>query len=257
MDRLPFEQQFLLVVEALAFIGLCVRMAWTGLYRTYPYFFAYLSLGLIQMGAASFFSLRSHLYMRVWMVSEALAMSAYALVVLETYSIILRGLAGLASVARRFLKFALGVAAMASLLLLGFEVPPTQVPYYFLACERVIISSLLLLVLFSLGFLAYYPVPLNRNAVYYSIGFAVYLLVKTAALFISNLRYYVWYRGINSSILAACCACLLMWLFVLNRSGEQMTVSVGHRWGPEDEERILSRLRTINDRLLKTAKHLD
>jgi len=254
MDRPPFEQELLLYVEAIAYLGLCVRLLWTRLYRTYPYFFSYLVLSLIQLLAVAFLPLHSVSYLRVWMVSEALTISAYAMVVLETYGIVLSGLAGIASIARGFLKIALGVAASASLLLLGFEATPAQLPGYFTACERVIVSSLLLLVLFSLGFLAYYPVPLHRNALYYSVGFAVYLLTKTATLFAGNLRYYWWYRQVSTSLLAVCCACLLFWLFTLSRKGEQVIVSAGHRWSPEDEQRVLSSLRSINDELLGSQR---
>jgi len=250
MDRPPFEQELLLYVEAFAYLGLCVRLLWTRLYRTYPYFFSYLALSLIQILAVGFLPLHSMSYLKVWMISEALTISAYAMMVLETYGIVLGGLPGIASVARGFLKIALGVAASASLLLLVFEATPAQVSEYFTTCERVIVFSLLLLVLFSLGFLAYYPVPINRNALYYSVGFAVYLFAKTISVLIGNLRYFWWYREATTGFLAVCCACLLFWLFTLNQKGEQIAASLGHHWSPEEEKRILSGLRSINDQLL-------
>lgn len=254
MDRPPFEQELLLYLEAIAYLGLCVRLLSTRLYRTYPYFFSYLVLGLAQMLAVPFLPLHSLSYLRVWMLSEALTTCAYAMVVLETYGILLSRLTGIASIARGFLKIALGVAASASLLLVGFEATPSQVASYFTSCERAIVSSLLLLVLFSLGFLAYYPVPINRNALYYSVGFAVYLFTKTVTLFATNLRYYWWYREFITTLLAVCCACLLFWFFTLSRKGEQVTVTLRHRWSPEDEKRILSSLRSINDELLRPQR---
>jgi hypothetical protein len=254
MDRLHLEGQFLLVLETLCFLALCVRLIWNGLYRTYPYFFSYLVLSLAQIAAVPLFPLRSPNYLKFWMLSEALTMSAYALVVLETYGGILRGLPGISSVTRRFLKVAIGLAATVSLLLLGIGVKPAQVPDYFVTCERVILTSLLLLVLFSIAFLAYYPVPLNRNVAYYSAGFAAYLLVKTVILFIENLRYYWWYREVTNALLAGCCACLVFWLFTLSRKGEKMTVSLAHQWSPEAESRILTSLRSINEELLRPQR---
>jgi hypothetical protein len=251
MDRLHLEEQLLLVLETLCFLALCVRLIWTGLYRIYPYFFGYLVLSLAQVIALPLFPLRSHNYVKFWMFSEALTVSAYALMVLETYGVILRGLPGIASVTRRFLQVAIGAAATVSLLLLGIGVRPAQVPDYFVTCERVIVTSLLLLVLFSIAFLAYYPVPLNRNVVYYSAGFAAYLLVKTVILFIENLRYYWWYREVTNALLAACCACLVFWLLTISRRGEQMTLSLAHQWSPEAEKRILTSLRSINEELLR------
>jgi len=254
MDRLHLEEQFLLVLETLSFVALCVRLIWNGLFRIYPYFFSYLVLSLAQVVALPLFPLQSHNYVKFWMFSEALTMSAYALMVLETYGVILRGLPGISSVARGFLKVAIGSAAMVSLLLLGVGVKPAQVSDYFVTCERVIITSLLLLVLFSITFLAYYPVPLNRNVIYYSVGFAAYLLVKAVILFIENLRYYWWYREVTNLLLAACCTCLMFWLFTLSRKGEDMTVSLAHEWSPEAEKRILTSLKSINEELLRPQR---
>jgi len=253
MSGLPLEQQVLTVLQAAALAGLCVRVWGTGLYRVYRYFFSYLLLALLQT-AVPFFPLRSAAYLYLFMASEACVVALYALVVLETYNIILRDLPGIASAARRYIKIAIALAALASLLLAGLERKPATFPQYFFVCERAIVSSLLVLVLLSVAFLAYYPVPLNRNAVNYSVGFAVYLVAKTAALFINNLRYFWWYRQINSTLIAVSCACLLFWLFTLSRDGETKTVLVGHLWKPEDEQRVISTLRGYSASLIRIAK---
>lgn len=252
MNQLPIEQ-LLVVLQAVALAALCLRIWWTRLYRVYSYFFVYLLLALLQVAVLLFFPIRSASYLYVWMASEALVVAFYALVVLETYAIILRDLAGIASAARRYINIVIACAIIASLLLVGLEKKPATMPQYFLVCERAIISSLLVFVLLSVAFLAYYPVPLNRNAVSYSAGFAVYLLVKTIALFAANLRYYLW-RQIDIVLLAFSAACLLFWLFALSRAGEVKTVVVGHRWDIQDEKRIVSRLKAINESLLRTAK---
>ncbi len=252
MNELPIEQ-LLVVLQAVTLAALCLRIWWTRLYRIYSYFFVYLLLVLSQLAVLPFFPIRSASYLYIWMASEALLVAFYALVVLETYAIILRELAGIASAARRYIRAVILCAIIASLLLVGLEKTPATFPQYFLVCERAIISSLLVFVLLSMVFLAYYPVPLNRNAVVYSAGFAVYLLVKTIALFAANLRYYLW-RQIDVVLLAISAACLLFWLFALSRAGEVKTVIVGHRWNIQDEESIVSRLKAINESLLRTVK---
>ena len=228
MNRLPLEQQFLLVLQTVALVGLCLRIWWTGLYRIYVCFFGYLLVALLETGTLTFVPLRSTLYFNLWMASEGLIVCFYALIVLEVYSNILSGLPGIASVSRRYIQIALALAILASLLLVGLERTPATVLQYFLACYRTIISSLLLFVLSSLVFLVYYPVPLNRNVVIYSIGFAIYLLSKVAALFVDVIRFPRWNREINAAFVGASTACLLLWLFTLNRSGETRTVVVGH-----------------------------
>jgi hypothetical protein len=253
MNGLPLEQQFFVALQAATLFGLIVRIWWTGLYRVYRYFFCYLFVALLQT-AVPFFPLHSKAYLYMFLASEALVVTFYALVVLETYDLVLRNLTGIASAARRYIKVAIVCAVSASLLPLGLEKKPATVPQYFAICERAILSSLLAFVLLSVIFLVYYPVPLNRNALNYSTGFAVYLVAKTVTLFVNNIRYYSWYRQINSILVAVSSACLIFWLFTLSREGEKKTVVVGHRWNMEDEKRILSRLRAINDSLLRTAK---
>lgn len=252
MNRFPLEQ-LLVALQVVALAALCLRVWWTGLYRVYSYFYIYLLIAFLQTAVEPFFPIRSALYLYIWMASEALAVSFYALVVLETYAIILRDLAGIASAARQYIKIAIMGAVIASLLLVGMEKTPATIPQYFLVSERTIISSLLVFVLLSMVFLAYYPVPLNRNAISYSAGFAVYLLMKTITLFAANLRYYLWHQ-IDTVLLAFSAACLLFWLFSLSPTGETKTVVVGHRWNIEDEKRLVSRLKAINESLLRTAK---
>jgi hypothetical protein len=252
MNRLSLEQ-FLVVLQVIALSALCLRMWWTRLYRVYSYFFAYLLLALIQTAVGPFFPVRSALYLYVWMASEGVVVALYGLVVLEAYAIILRDLAGIAGAARQYIKIAIACAVAASLLLVGLEKAPATIPQYFLVCERAVISSLLVFVMLSVLFLAYYPVPLNRNAIAYSIGFAIYLLVKTVALFAVNLRLYLWHQ-LDTALLGFSAACLLFWVLMLGPAGETKTVVVAHSWGLEEEKHIVSRLKAINESLLRTAK---
>jgi hypothetical protein len=254
MNRLPFEQQLLLVIQAVALVGLCARLAFSGLYRKYRYFFGYVILSLVQAIFLPFFQRDSVIYLNAWMVSEALAMSAYTLVVLETYTFILRDLPGIATAARRFLKISLSGATIASLLLVALERTPTSVPAYFMVCERTVITTLLVFVLSSLAFLVYYPVPLSRNVVNYSIGFAVYLLTKAMTFLIVNLRYPSLDRLLTATLMAVAAACPIFWLLTLSPEREEKTVSTGQHWSPDNEKGVLSRLRAINDNLARTGK---
>src|SRR5262249_52437808 len=93
-----------------------------------------------------------------------------------------------------------------------------------------------------------YPVRLNRNVVFYSIGYAVYFLTKAAALFIRTLGYYVTPQ-ISLVLLAVSSFCLLFWSLALNRKGEAQKVVVGHKWSPHEEELVLAKIKGINANL--------
>jgi len=108
-------------------------------------------------------------------------------------------------------------------------------------------------ILLVTAFLVYYPIPLNRNVVAYSIGYAVYFLCKATGLFIRTLGHYV-FREINTVLIAVSAACLVYWAITLSRQGEERLVVVGHQWNRADEQRLLSKIRAINDNLVGAGK---
>src|SRR5205085_5080812 len=127
-------------------------------------------------------------YGYVWMAAEALVLCFYTLIVLEGYSTVLRDLEGIASISRRYIQITIGGAVLIALLLLGLERSPKTVFGYFYALDRAVVSSLLVFVLLITVFLVYYPIPLSRNVIVYSVGYAVYFLTKATALFVRNVN---------------------------------------------------------------------
>jgi hypothetical protein len=253
MHRLPLEQQLLILIQASALIGLSFRIWWTALYRVYMYFFGYLLVALVQTCVPAFLPFDSPGYRTAWLATEGLIVCFYVLIVLELYSIVFQDLAGIANLSHRYIQLALAVAILASLLLLGIEKTRGGMVAHLLTFERAVVFSLVLFVLLITAFLLYYPVPLKRNVIVYSIGYAVYFLAKASSIFIYNLGYY-WNRIVNNTWLAASLACLLFWLFALNRRGETKTVVIGHQWNPTDEQRLLAQLKAINSSLLRAAR---
>jgi hypothetical protein len=249
---LPPVEKFLLFLQIAAVVGLWYRMWHAGLHRVYVYFFSYLTIPLIQS------SLLPEMYGTVeygylWLVVESLALCFYTLIVLECYSHVLRNLPGIASISRRYIKLTLSLAILVSLLLLGVERTPQTVFQYFYALDRAVVSSLLIFVLLITAFVAYYPIPLNRNVIVYSVGYAVYFLAKAAALFIRNVNS-EWQGEISSILIGASTACLVFWMIGLTKSGEAKTVVAGHKWHTGDEERLLSQLQAINATLSRAAR---
>jgi hypothetical protein len=166
-------------------------------------------------------------------------------VILELYKALLGGLPGITTVAQRYIKWTILFATGGSLLVLAAEHAPITLFGYFMTCERAAISSLVVFVLLLMLFLVYYPVPLNRNVILYSIGYAVYFLTKAAAIFLRNLSP-GWYREISTVLVSISTACLLFWLMTLNRRGEARSMVVGHQWSSESEARLLAQLKAVN-----------
>lgn len=218
------------------------------------FFFSYLLAIFLQTCVPFIVPFDSLLYRNTWLVTESLIVCFYVLVVLELYSIILEGLAGIAALSRRYIQAALGFAILASMLLLGLEKTQSGLlTRFFFTFERAIVFSLVLFVLLLTAFLVYYPVPLKRNIIVYSIGYAVYFLAKASSIFVLNLGYY-WTRIFSNVWLATSLCCLTFWLFALSRRGETKTVTLGHQWNVEDEQKLLAQLRAINTSLTRSAR---
>jgi hypothetical protein len=172
MYQLPIEQQILLVAQIVALVVLCARLWWDGLYKIYVYFFGYLFLELLQSVVPLVVPLHSRMYRDSYVASQALIICFSALVVLELYSIVLTGLAGIANVSRRYIKVILVLAVLVSLLPLSVEKTPNTVTGYLFLFQRPIVTSLLIFILLITAFLVYYPVPLGRNVLAYLMGYA-------------------------------------------------------------------------------------
>ena len=253
MHQLPIEQQIFLIFEDLALVILCMRLWTAGLHRVYTYFFCYLLLELAQNQVPLIVPLQSRAYRNAFVATEMLVVFCYSLVVLELYSVTLRGLTGIASLSRRYIKIVLGIAILTSLLPLAFEKPPDTLTGYLFIIERPLVSSLVVLVLLLAAFLAYYPVPLNRNAVSYLVGYSVWFLTNAVTLLLNNMGYH-WNELWGSVWMTVYVMCLVFWLVALNRQGEAKTLVVGHQWNKADEARLLSQLDAINSRLIRSAR---
>jgi hypothetical protein len=250
MHQLPIEQQILLLVEIAALAALCIRMLADGLHRVYVYFFGYLVLEFLQALIPLLVPLKSHLYVDSYMLSEALIAAFYALVVLELYSNVLRDLAGIAATARRYIQITLALAIVIALLPLSLERTKTTALGYVLSFEQTVMASLVVFVLLVSAFLVYYPIPLGRNVIVYSMGYAVWFLTGAAVTLMVNLGRH-WTRQLNSIEMGVSVACFVFWFKGLSREGESKRVVVGHQWNPADEQRLLAQLNAINASLLR------
>ena len=243
----------LLLIETLALLGLIVRVLSAGVQRVYPFFFCFVVAETVQLLVPYLINLKQVWYGYTFVVSEAVIVCFYALIVLELYSKILGSLAGIASTARRYVRVALAAAIIISLLLLRLETTPATLVNRFLIFERAIISSLVIFVLLITVFLVYYPIPLNRNVIVYSIGYAFYFACKAASLLARNLGF-AKTSFVSNIWLTVSTLCIVFWMIFLNREGEKKSVVFGHRWDRGDEARLLQQLEAINASLLRSTR---
>jgi len=253
MHQLHLEEQILVASQIVVLAALCARMWWGGLYKIYACFFGYLVVELLQMLVPVFVPLNSRMYRDSYVVSQALVICFSALVVLELYSIVLRGLPGIGNVSRRYIKVTLALAILVALLPLALEKAPNTLTGYLFVFQRPIISSLVVFILLILAFLVYYPVPLGRNALVYLMGYAAYFITNATTGLIRNLGHY-WTRPLSDANMVVYVVCLLFWLLALNSEGETRSVVAGHQWNPSDEGRLLVQLEAINASLLRSAR---
>ncbi len=238
--------------------GLIVRFFATGLFRAYRLFAAYLAVVLFQTAVGSVLATGSTAYEYFYIATETLQVVLSAFVVMEMYGVVFRDLRGLAKTGRKYIRYALAVSVVVSLTLLAFESASHSLLSYFLVFERVITTSLLFFVLFLTAFLSLvYPVPVSRNVIVFTIGYAIFFLANSASLFLNTAEPYIgelWFQGLAVGAQVIEFACFAFWTLFLNAAGETKKVNFGLRWRPEDEDRLLDRLRSVNDSLLRAAK---
>src|SRR5260370_6302657 len=198
MHRFPTEQIVLLILQNSILAALVFRVWVTGLFQKYPCFFGYLLMASLQALVLSFMPYDGAIYLYGWLVTQALLTCFCALIVLELYTLVFRDLTGIASASRRYLKLCFGLSILGSLLLLLIEKTPYGFVTMFLIIDRALVTSLLIFVLMLSAFLLYYPVPINRNLVVYSIGYAVYFLPKASGLLAKNITLtHAWGRQLD------------------------------------------------------------
>jgi len=244
------------LVACAALVG---RVFIARLHKTFFFLFIYLVVRLVRGVGLYYIPYRSKFYGPVWAASAPLLWVLQVLIVLEIYSLVLRNYPGIASLGRWMLTGGLVIAIGLSGLSLqaDFANPNEGVRrvLYFTAIERGVMTSLAIFLLLNTAFLVWYPVPLSRNVVVHSMVCAVYFLGATMGLLVRNVAGHQVTMAVNVGLSTVDLACLIMWAALLSRAGETETVVLGHRrWRPQQQQRLMDQLATINATLLRTAR---
>jgi hypothetical protein len=247
---------FLNAAQLLAYILVLGRIFSAGLHKTYRWFTAYICFEAVRVVVLAPIPIATKLYGYLYFFTQPVTWCLYLLVILELYHLTLRNHPGIASFAKKSLSIALAISTLLSLGTLAFESQQAtfNIVHTYVLIERLILSSLLIVLLLFTAFLGYFPVPVNRNVVAHTRIFAVYFLFKTALLIFRNVFTGDAVYTINIVVQLLATGTLIAWTLLLSRAGEEVKALTSRRRDPEVEQRLVAQLDAINRTLLSTAK---
>ncbi|HXN49851.1 MAG TPA: hypothetical protein VN893_24580 [Bryobacteraceae bacterium] len=254
-----------------SFFVLYLRLRQQGLQHVYRFFAAFVlfravrDLALVALPALwyglhhrPYVRLGNNVYAWVWVLLEPPMWILHILVVLELYSLVLQNYKGIASMGRWAVFAGLTVAVVLSCATLPAEMSHSAEHYTLLrwafVASRGVHASLVIFLLFITAFLAWFPVPLNRNVVLYSMVYALYFITDTLAQMAYNLLGLAGRNAVNFANDGMELLCLWVWIVFLNRAGEAKPVIIGHAWTAQHEDELMGQLAAINTSLTRSAR---
>ncbi len=227
------------------------KLAVTRLSRVYRWFFLFLCFQIARSLVLLPMQTNRGTYALIFLITQPVAWLLYILVVLELYSLALRNHPGIASLSRWALAAALTVSVAVSALTLRVDLSRPAGRYwalvYYSVIERGLLFSLVLFLLVITLFLVWCPVSIRRNVVLHASVSSLYFLSSTAALFLRNFAGYQLTRAVSTVLVFLDCVCFALWISYLSRRGEERLMVVRQKWHPEDEERLVRQLDSLND----------
>jgi hypothetical protein len=245
-----------------------IKLFTTGLYRRYRIFFSYFVIRVPYAASVLFFSqkkgpsnhagLSSDAFFLFFIYTEPILMLFYILVVIELYGLVLERYKGLYTLGRWAMYASILIAVVVSLLTMLPKIAastpePSKRLFYEMGAERGIDLALVIFILLIVLFLSHYPVPLSRNVVVHTGIYAVFFLSDTLVLLLRTVFGWTASDGINLCITMLASACSIAWWLLLSAKGEAIQINAP-QLRPDDEERILQQLDSLNATLLKVSK---
>ena len=252
------------------YLVLCLRLCRQELHRVYRMFATYVLFRAVRQAALAtlprlwyavhrqpYHPYANNAYGWIWALTEPVVWILQVLVVLELYSLVLQSHKGIASLGRWTVLAGLTIAVALSSITLPSELSHSAEKYvilrWFSLANRGVDASLVLFLLFITAFLAWFPVPLNRNVVLYSMAYAFYFIAGTMAELASNLGGLATWNAVSLAVSGVDLVCLALWIVFLNRAGEAQTVVFRQNWTSQHEELLMRQLEAINASLMRSA----
>lgn len=248
---------FFEVVQVLLLAVLAVRLALTGLWRSYPVFFCYIILRIPDALAPLIISVRTILFFHIWLWKEPIFWLFHILLVAELCRLVLAGHPGIYSLGKWAMSAAVAVALTTSILTLMPQIKPhtpqiSQRLQYYLAAERGVDFGLAIFLLLMLAFVSRFPFRIGRNVLIHAGLYTLYFFAETLGVFLHTLFGFDRLEALNLWMTIMACACLVAWLLLLNRQGET-TKAAFPTLTKERETRILEQLDALNTTLMRAG----
>jgi hypothetical protein len=263
--------EYLFWLTIAAYVVLYLRLRQQGLDRIYRVFTIYL---LFRAARASllaalpplWYALEHQPYKRFWnnvygggwTLTEPIQWILNILVVLELFSLVLQNHKGIASLGRWVvfagLMIAVGLSALTLPADLSHSAEQSPILRYWFVVGRGVDTSIVIFLLLITAFLVWFPVPLSRNVVLYSMVYALFFLSSALAELVQNLRGGAVWGAVSLAFFFLNFLCVGIWIVFLNRAGESQTVVVRHAWAPQHEENLVRQLAAINASLMRSAR---
>jgi hypothetical protein len=271
MPALERAVLYLFWLTIVAHLALYLRLRHEGLHRVYRFFAAFLLFRVVRATLLAALPplwgwlvyrtrvdpFANSVYGWIWLLTEPVLWVFYILIVLEVYSRVLERYKGIESLGRWAVLAGLAVSLVLASLTLPVDLSGPQwqelVLRYTTVALRGVVSGLVVFLLFATGFLLWVPVPVSRNSVVHTLVYTLYFLLLSLSIFIANVQGSGAVALKNLAMCVTTLACLAMWGRFLNREGESKTLSIRHKWAPEQEQHLIEQLAAINASLLRTV----
>lgn len=249
IQSVTFEN-ILWMTSILGYAALALRLRLTGLHARYRWLFLYCVFVALRGPILAQFPRGKNTYAEFWMVTEAIALVLYFLIVADGFHLIFRSFPAISTWSRWILWIIVPIAIVVTCASLLFDAvrEGRQFPILagFLVAERALVTVLFIFQFLLTICVALFPVPIGRNVVMYSLLFTVYFFCKAAFVFLLNMSGWDWISIVNNALLAVSIGVVGVWLVVLNRAGETQEVRVTEPWDEQQAERILGALHRLN-----------
>jgi len=254
------QAQWLGAIWYLNFAGtlaLILTLARNGLYRVYPFLFAYLATDAAQTTALLLLTKHSTAYGWTYVFSQLGKVALAVFVIVELYRVALAQRPALARFVRNTVGQVLAAAAALALSLLmldsSIRAGHSVILHRVNSFERTMDVWMLAFLIIICIFMTWFPVRMTRNGMLYIAGFVAYFLSRATGLLLTNLAPHFQDR-FDIAMLSVSFACLLIWLVALRHKGEQVTVVSGPRRDPARIRQLTQQLDAMNARLAEIAR---
>jgi hypothetical protein len=229
----------------------------SGLYKKYPFFFAYFVFRVPNGIWPLLFNLRSDAYFYAYMCTLPIVITFYVLLVLELYRLVLAPYKGLQSVGRWAMSASLVGAVTISILTLIPKFTPTmpqrsKMVGVVLFTERGVSTALALFIILLLALLSRYPIHLRRNVRIHAVIYSIFFLSGGAVLLSRAVLGLKAADAINMGNIVVNLGCVFSWLVLLSPAGEE--IAARKPVASEHERRLMLQLEGLNTALLRVSR---